>query len=333
MKIFNLTILWLAWSLAVGLWVADPFLSMRYYEVTQRLKFYPTNADSIGIPIFGAFFIAIIGLPVWLFSCRKAFRQLSVPWKPFDWGWTKLLSDIAITFAFGFCIYWNIQSAKHYDYLFHKMQESNYSHLTELATYLKISSFGWAILWVILCSCLFGKINAGEEVEVPIRPKISWIMILCWIGTFFLAVAGGSVLWKRTIVRSQDELEALSKENQVVGTWQIDVTRFHSKDYNLESFRDFRVIMDSSGDFAAVGVPRGIFFNKKGNNSAFKGTWKLSYYNEYHINFIVNDVHGPGASSIGIPIRWENGHAVFDVGENSDSINLIRVSSSTGGKQ
>lgn len=215
----------------------------------------------------------------------------------------------------------------------HRMQESKFSHLTELAIYLKILSIGWAILWGILCICFIAGINAGKETKVHTRPKISAIMTLSWVAVFALAIAGGKVLWRRTIVRNQDELKALSKETQVVGTWQIDATTFHSEDYKLESFRDFRVIMYPSGSFAAVGVPPGIFFNEKGDNPTFRGNWKLSYYNEYRINFIVNDGHGHSGGSIGIPIQWENGHFALDVGSNNEFFTLIRINASTGGNQ
>jgi hypothetical protein len=177
MKTFHAIKLWVAWVLAMGLWLADPFLSMRYYEVTQRLRFYPTAADSIGIPILGAFFMAIVGLPFWFFFCRKAFRHLSGPFMPIKWPPTRIWATLGITLAFGFCIYSNMQSARHYHFLFQKMRQSEFAHLSELAHYLMISSYGWAILWVILGMCCLTGIHRGKPADVPSSPKIPLVMM------------------------------------------------------------------------------------------------------------------------------------------------------------
>jgi len=66
---------WAPWLLAMGLWIGFPFVNREYLILTQSLGYYPVNADSIGIPVAGGFFLAIVGFPIWLFVCWKAFRR------------------------------------------------------------------------------------------------------------------------------------------------------------------------------------------------------------------------------------------------------------------
>lgn len=330
MKIFHAIKFWGVWSLAIGLWVVDPFLSMRYYEVTARLDFYPVNADSIGIPILGAFSIAIGGLPFWFSFCRKAFRQLSEPLKLFRWEPTKMWRPIGITLAFCLCIFLNIQSARHYYGLIYLMEKSEFSHLSELAVYLLISSIGWAILWMILGSCFIAGIKAGKEDVVHSNTKVSPLMIVGWLAAFILASKVGADIWRRTVVMSKDELQALSKEGEFAGTWHLDMTEFSSKDIPMELFREFRVILHQDGSFAAEGVPAGIFFNKSGDNAAFSGTWRLTYHNDYRLRFSVNDVQGRWSGIQG-QLLLKNGQFLIGVGNQNHSVNMVRTSPSTDG--
>jgi len=66
----------LPWILALSLWVTRPFLVANFLILTQRLNWYPTNADSIGIPIIGAWILALVGFPFWIGFCHGAFKNL-----------------------------------------------------------------------------------------------------------------------------------------------------------------------------------------------------------------------------------------------------------------
>jgi len=351
MKILHAIKFWAAWTLAVGLWVAEPFLSMRYFEVTQRLGYYPTNADSIGIPIFWSFLVAFAGAPFWFLFCRLAFRHLSGPFRtpphlpppvppkalgmvfnrfnPSKWGLLRACLATVVALVFGYITYTLVESARGSDHLYNKLQNSDFSNLSELAVYLKISSYGWAVIWSILGICFIARIMAGKDCNVEARTKVTPILILAWGVTFAVAVAEASILWDKTEVRDRHELEAIKKEKELYGTWQSNAAKAASNNTAVGSFRDLKIIIYPGGSFTAKGVPPGIFFNNSDHNADCSGFWTLRYKDSYHLDFNINRSADCAHGSYGGLLELVNGHFVFNLGFE-ESINLVRTSTSTG---
>jgi|GEM_PF-3469712 len=357
MKTLHTIKFWAAWTLAVGLWLAEPFLSMRYYEVTQRLRFYPTNADSILIPIFWSFLVALVGAPFWFLLCRLAFRHLAGPFKqpphmpppvppkalgivfnrfkPSNWGRVRACLAIGTALVFGFIIYTQMESARGYDRFYDIMQKSDFSNLSELAVYLKISSYGWAVVWGILGICFIARILAGKDSNIYTKTIITPIMILAWVVAFAGAFAEGKVLWDKTEVRDQCVLDALAKEKEFCGTWQIDASNFGSRTLPVQSFREFKVVIHPGGSFTAKGIPPGILFNGSNHNTECSGTWKLTKFqgNEiYPIRFSIKNEQGHVSNYFDTKLEFENGKYVISMVEfnSEDTIPIVRTSTSTG---
>jgi hypothetical protein len=79
---------WLLFALWASLWVSRFYLAPVYFERTQELNYYPIDADSIGIPILGNFFITIFGAPLFIFYLRSVFRG-SQPQNPTWFAWSR----------------------------------------------------------------------------------------------------------------------------------------------------------------------------------------------------------------------------------------------------
>ncbi len=159
MKNLRSPIVWLIWSLSTVLWVAHPFIMMKYLEVTQRLGWYPPEADSIGIPIVGGFLLAIVGYPVMFVLCRKATRCLTTPFSLFRWDTSRPWRSALVSLVFFALVASSIHSALHSRRLLDEIRASQFSQMQDAAVYRMVFSLGWVALWLVLRSCFMTAPN------------------------------------------------------------------------------------------------------------------------------------------------------------------------------
>lgn len=353
MKILHAIKYWAAWSLAICVWVAEPFLSAMYYSVTRKLHYYPDHEDNIIIPITKAVLIAIIGAPIWFLTCRAAFRNLPGPfWRPKHlppiqppkvfsvvfrkcapgvWVIFRICLCIMIVVVFGFFICVNMVSITDHEELLSDILKSDLSHLSGLVLLLNISSYGWAVLWALLGICFIARIMAGKDYNIDTRPKITPVMIMIGYIAFFAAIAGGSLALDYKTKNYKHLFDLDVKEKDLYGTWLLDASKFNSKTYTLESFRDFKVIIHPGGSFTAKGVPPGIFFNRSSHNAECAGKCILhTKDNSDYIDFVVHGADDCGPGEHNTAIRRVKGQFLFDLGDG-DSIPVVQTSTSTGG--
>jgi len=353
MKTLHTIKYWVAWSLAICVWVAEPFLSAMYYAVTRKLNYYPEHEDNIIIPITKAVFIAIIGAPIWFLICRAAFRNLPGPfWRPKHlppihppkvcsrvfgklapaiWVLFRICLCLLIVVAFGFFICVNMVSISDHKELLSVILKSDLSHLSGLVLLLNISSCGWAILWALLAICFIARIMAGKDYNAENRPKITSGMIMLVFVAFGATLAGGGLFLHYKTKHDGHIFDLYVKEQDLYGTWLLDASKFNSKTYTLESFCDFKVIIHPGGSFTAKGVPPGIFFNRSSHIAECAGKCILhEKHNSDYIDFVVHGADDCGPGEQNTAIRRIKGQFVFDLG-NGDSIPVVQTSTSTEG--
>lgn len=160
MNLSRSTVVWLVWSLSTVLWVANPFIMMKHLQVTQLLGWYPPEADSIGIPAIGGFFVAIVGYPIMFILCRKATRGLTYSFSLFQWDTSRPWRSTWISLVFLVLVAYSVGSALHNRRLFREIQASEVSHMQDTAVYGFILSLGWVVLWLVLRSCFMTQRRA-----------------------------------------------------------------------------------------------------------------------------------------------------------------------------
>ena len=260
----------------------------------------------------------------------KAQAKLYGRFEPANRGRVRACLAMVTALIFGYITYTLVESARGYDHLYNKMQNSDFSNLSDLVVYLRMSSYGWAIVWGILGICFIARIMAGKDSNVYTKTIVTPILILAWVVTFAAAVAGGKVLWDKTEVRNKHELEALAKEKELHGTWQPDAAMAASNTPTAESYRDFRIIIHPGGSFTATGVPPGMFFNNSSHKAECSGTLRLTHRDSYDIDFNINRSSYRAVGSYGGSLEVVNGNFVI-VLDSDESIRLVRTSTSTGG--
>ena len=151
---------WLLWTVAMLLWVAQPILYGKFLIITQQLGWYPVEADSIGIPLIGMAMMSLLGFPVWVILCLRAFRKYPRGARLFEWSRRNAGYSLGITIAFSLCVVVNVLNAISYFQLYRQMRESELAEISVFAIYLMIGSSGWAIIWLAMRSCFIAKKKA-----------------------------------------------------------------------------------------------------------------------------------------------------------------------------
>lgn len=171
----------LVWCLSTVLWVAHPFIMMKYWSVTQRLGWYPPEADSILIPIMGDFLLAIVGYPVMFILCRKATRRVRAPFNLFRWDKSRPVRSAMISLVFLLLAASSTVSVFHSLRLLAEIRASRFSHMQDAAVYRIVFSMGWVVLWMVLRSCFMTRgqaepvvalddvATAGVKPELPVQ--------------------------------------------------------------------------------------------------------------------------------------------------------------------
>ena len=166
---------WAASFLAVGLWISAPFENIPYFTLTQTLGYYPVHADSIGIPIMGGFFLAILGLPFWLFFCYRAFHRwpdalLFFPDFPKPDRRHRLISWIFFLLSLS-CLWSALGNLP----LFLKLLPPKYAGMWVWPVYFTISALSWMLLWLVFRVCFLNPLKTtalSEDIEVPPRGEV-----------------------------------------------------------------------------------------------------------------------------------------------------------------
>lgn len=143
----------LPWLLALSLWAAQPYLQENFLILTQQLHWYPVQADSIGIPIMGAFILAVIGAPFWLFFCYRSFKNLPRDrscFAPAPTAWRQHPIRSLVLGCFILLTLWSLTSNVR---LYSELVDSSYSTYAYFAICDGAASVGWALLWWILLNC------------------------------------------------------------------------------------------------------------------------------------------------------------------------------------
>jgi hypothetical protein len=151
------------WGLATILWVAHPFIMMKYFVVTQRLRWYPTQADSIGIPIIGGFFLAIVGYPLFFIFCRKATRNIAESYSFFSWDVDRPIRSLMISLIFIALAGLSVQSVFHSYRLLDEIRNSDFFAMQDAAIYRVAFSFGWVVFWLVMRGCFMTQNQKAEQ--------------------------------------------------------------------------------------------------------------------------------------------------------------------------
>ena len=153
---------WAPWLLAMALWIGNPLLIERYLILTQSLGYYTVQSDSIGIPILGGYFLAILGFPVWIFVCYKAFRRIPKELVLFPSETDSVKNHHLVSGIFYILTIGAIWGAVGKVGLFFDTLRSEYPDMLMLPIYLAAVSFSWALLWLIFRSCFLSAKKARE---------------------------------------------------------------------------------------------------------------------------------------------------------------------------
>jgi hypothetical protein len=153
MKIPRIAAKWIIWLLGISLWGIHPLIMISYYEVTQRLGWYPPEADSIGIPIIGGFVVAVVGLPFFIMMCLRAVRRITDRLNVLEWDTERVWRSTIVTLLFGFFAFLSMQSIYFSFRLLQEIKESPFAE-HQLPTFIRMAlSVGWITFWLLIRSC------------------------------------------------------------------------------------------------------------------------------------------------------------------------------------
>lgn len=150
-------IVWSIWLLSTGLWVVHPFVMIKYFLVTLNLNWYPPEADSIGIPIIGGFFLAIVGYPFFFFLCLRASWAFQTPFSFSKWDRDRPKRSLIISVVFGLLALFSLISAVDSYHLLQEIRASKFRDSQDVAVYRILLSLGWVLLWLTLRSCFMTR--------------------------------------------------------------------------------------------------------------------------------------------------------------------------------
>jgi len=153
----------LTWSLGLFLWIVHPFIMSKYYMATQRLNWYPPEADSIGIPIIGGFITSLVILPLFIFICYRATSRIPTSLKMLEWNKKRVWKSTIITTIFGILIFFSLSSI-YYSYdLLEEIKNASLTQYEFVPIIRMILSLGWILLWMLLRSCFLSQ----ETQQIP----------------------------------------------------------------------------------------------------------------------------------------------------------------------
>lgn len=151
----------LPWILALSLWVTRPFLVENFLLLAQQLNWYPIEADSIGIPILGAWILVLVGFPFWIGFCYGAFKSL--PRKGSCLAWSRNVHRKRFqTLVLGIFLLLAIMGLWADGRLFVDLLHSRYARYCYFAISSAGASVGWILIWLILLNCST-KPQTGES--------------------------------------------------------------------------------------------------------------------------------------------------------------------------
>lgn len=144
---------WLAWAFALALWICHPTISANYLVLTQQLRWYPVNADSIGIPVAGACMLGVIGFPFWIAFCYQAFKNLPKSGHLF-WPNLKLwrqhpFRSVLLGVLFLLCCL----SVSNDLRLYRELAVPEYAHYAYFGICSIGSTVAWALFWLMVLNC------------------------------------------------------------------------------------------------------------------------------------------------------------------------------------
>ena len=142
----------LPWILALSLWLTRPFLVENFLILTQHLNWYPIAADSIGVPIIGAWVLALVGLPFWIGFCHGAFKNLPREGSSLRWSRNAHRQHLQ-TAVLGIFLLVAVLGLWANGRLFVKLLHSDYSKYSYFAISSEAASVGWILLWLVLLNC------------------------------------------------------------------------------------------------------------------------------------------------------------------------------------
>ena len=151
----------LPWILALSLWVTRPFLQANFLILTQQLHWYPTEADSIGIPILGAWMLALVGFPFWIGFCHGAFKNLRREGSCLRWT-PKVGRKRLQTIVLGGFLLLALLGLWADGRLFVDLLHSDYARYSYFAISSAGASVGWILLWLIVFNGSTGP-TVGES--------------------------------------------------------------------------------------------------------------------------------------------------------------------------
>lgn len=151
----------LPWILALSLWLTRPFLVENFLVLTQQLNWYPIHADSIGIPIIGAWILALVGLPFWIGFCHGAFKNLPREGSCLRWS-RKVRRQRLQTAVLGIFLLLAVLGLWADRRLFVELLHADYSKYSYFAISSGAASVGWILLWLVLLNCSI-RPQAGES--------------------------------------------------------------------------------------------------------------------------------------------------------------------------
>lgn len=154
------------WTSGMALWALQTKTIPEYYERTQQLGWYPSNADTILIPIVGGYVASVIFAPVvalllWI-ALRKSVRQHRhwLVWHNRRWVLCSFITAGCGTFAF-------------------LAVESLPFELTNALPYNAAAGIQWSVYWLGMRSVIVSKLYAGSELEpTSAREAIGSVCIL-----------------------------------------------------------------------------------------------------------------------------------------------------------
>ena len=151
----------LPWVLALSLWITRPYLQANFLILTQQLNWYPIQSDSIGIPLIGAWILALVGFPFWIGFCHGAFKNLPREGSCLRWS-RKARRQRLQTAGLGIFLVLAVMGLWADRRLFVELLHSDYSKYSYFAISSGAASVGWILLWLVLLNCSI-RPQAGES--------------------------------------------------------------------------------------------------------------------------------------------------------------------------